>query len=99
VRHSELVGLSDNRLRVLAPDATHQHFKGGLYRFLGKAMGSDTGRQMRNEHGELLVAYMHCYPYEKQVWLRPESEWSSVVDGRDGFVVPRFRPIEGTVQS
>lgn len=95
MHHSELVGLSDHRLRVLAPDATHQHFKGGLYRYLGPAMDADTGKQMRNIHAEPLVAYMHCYPHERQVWLRSEREWNDLVGGV--VKTPRFRKIEGTL--
>jgi hypothetical protein len=98
VQHSELVGMSDDRLRVLAPDATHQHYKGGLYRYLGSAMDAETGQQARNGRGEFLVAYMHCYPHERQVWLRPETEFNSTVSPSASSVTqPRFRKIKGTL--
>ena len=94
--HEALRGLSDARLRVLAPDATHQHFKGGLYRHLGDACDADTGDVILGKDGQPRQAYIHCYPYERKLWLRDFREWFGIVD-RDGFRGPRFREIEGAV--
>jgi hypothetical protein len=93
--HEALRGLDDERLRILAPDATHQHFKGGLYRHLGDARDADTGNFILGKDGLPRQAYIHCYPYERQIWLRDSSEFFGVVDDDgDGFVAVRFREIE-----
>jgi hypothetical protein len=100
LHHSELLGMKDQRLRVLAPDATHQHFKGGLYRFLGKAKDADTGEYLIGKDGEPRVAYLHCYPYDREVWVRDSSEFYGMVGHNgDSLGQPRFRQIEGTIQT
>jgi hypothetical protein len=96
VHHSELIGMKDQRLRVLAPDATHQHFKGGLYRFIGTAMDAESGEPLIGKDGLPRVAYIHCYPYPKQLWIRDYSEWfgMKMVNGEPKR---RFREIEGAL--
>lgn len=94
MKHSELVGISDQRLRILAPDATHQHFKGGLYRFLGWARDADTGEYLMGSDKKRRVAYLHCYPYEKEVWIRDHSEFFGKVDFNGEIeAFARFRDI------
>lgn len=92
-RHTELLIMKDARLRVLAPDATHQHFKGGLYRYLGVAMDSESGEPLVGKDGRPRIAYLHCYPYERGVWIRDYSEFFGEVGDKD-----RFREIEGAFQ-
>jgi hypothetical protein len=92
VDHKSLVGMKDQRLRILAPDATHQHFKGGLYRYLGLVKDADTGESIIGKDGQPRVAYMHCYPYDREIWIRDYTEWMGYKDDQ-----PRFRKIEGTI--
>lgn len=88
----DLVGLPVRNLRLRAGDATHQHFKGGLYRLLGPVMDARTGAPMLIDWDQPLVAYLHCYPYERQVWVRAKAEWEDEVE-RPGYSGPRFRRI------
>ena len=61
----------------------YEHFKGGRYRVLGVAHGS--------EHLEELVVYQHL-DEAQNLWVRPVVMWSEAVD-RDGYQGPRFRYI------
>lgn len=45
--------------------ATHRHFKGGLYRFVGEARHSETQ--------EALVVYEHLWPHDRGLWVRPAA--------------------------
>lgn len=72
--HSELIGLDHETLRSKAPTATHQHAKGGLYRFLGPLMDSETKKIAVDKNGDELDAWLHVFPYTPQVWARPASE-------------------------
>ncbi len=72
---SSLLGKSDRELRMIAGDATHQHFKGGLYRLVGQVFDADTGGPARNSEGLLLVLYEHCYPYDRGFWVRSAEEF------------------------
>lgn len=72
--HEDLIGLSSEELKALSPYATHQHYKGGLYQFLGPIMDSETKEVAVDKHGEKLDAWLHQYPHERQVWSRPQSE-------------------------
>lgn len=64
--------IHDKALRLYAGDATHQHYKGGLYKLMGSLYDADT----RYEIG---VLYEHCYPYSRQFWTRSEEEWKGCV--------------------
>ncbi len=77
--HTELLHFTDQDLKEMAPEATHQHKKGGLYRLLGPARSSETGKIARDDHCRALVAYEHLLPYKREIWLRPSSEF---FDGR-----------------
>lgn len=61
--HSRLIGKSDEELRELAPHATHQHYKGGLYRLIGFGKHTETGEE--------LAFYEHLYPYNQAYYARP----------------------------
>lgn len=71
--HEKLVGKSHEKLRALAPNATHQHRKGGLYRDLGIANDAETKQPYEDPRGPLR-AWLHVHPYEESVLLRPASE-------------------------
>lgn len=88
--HSELVGLPDARLLELAPAATHQHFKGGLYQLLSVShFDSETGEEVRAADGSSMILYRHVFPHAVQIWRRPASEFYGEKDhGR-----PRFREL------
>jgi hypothetical protein len=61
--------------------ATHQHYKGGLYRYRFDFKHSETG--------ETMVAYRHLWPHEPGNWGRPkEMFYGNLEDGR-----VRFQPI------
>lgn len=77
---ADMVGMSDADLLALAPTATHQHFKGGLYQLIGPAMDADTGKQLETPNEWLAeqdkyVGYLHLYPHERQLWIRREKEF------------------------
>lgn len=88
--HEDLVGLPDRDLRLRAGEATHQHYKGGLYRLLGPLMDADTGLPVPAKHPRQTpgrVVYEHVYPHERQLWVRDREEFEEdLPDGR-----PRFR--------
>lgn len=85
-----LLGLMDWELRLRAGDATHQHYKGGLYRLLGPVRDSMTGEPLRYKSSrEAVVIYEHCYPHARELWARGENEFNEVLP--DG--TPRFRKL------
>lgn len=86
--HGALLRLSDRDLRLRAGDATHQHYKGGLYRYIGHLCDADTGEPVRGRDGEARVIYEHVYPHQRQHWLRDHAEFFGEKDG-----VPRFRAL------
>lgn len=79
--HGRLIGLDDDALRAMAPEATHQHRKGGLYRDLGPAVDADTREVVRNARGTEYRGWLHVHPHAQSLLLRP-------IDEDD-----RFRPI------
>lgn len=63
--------------------ATHRHFKGGLYRYLGEALHSETREPM--------VVYEHLWPHARGLWVRPASVFHG--DRPEGG--RRFEPLGG----
>ena len=61
--HKELIGLSQKLLKTIAPTATHQHYKGGLYRVIGEGIHTETQEE--------LVFYEHVFPTTKLFMLDP----------------------------
>jgi len=58
--------------------ATHRHYKGGLYRWIGTARHSETE--------EALTVYEHLWPHERGLWVRPlEMLEGCLEDGRRRF--------------
>jgi acyl carrier protein len=47
-------------------EATHRHYKGGLYKFVGLATHSETQEEM--------VIYEHVWPHERKTWVRPQRD-------------------------
>lgn len=88
--HGALIGLSDRELKLRAGDATHQHFKGGLYRLVGVARDADTGGLLYGKDGNARVLYEHVYPHERGFWVRDHTEFHGNVE-REGYRGPRFR--------
>lgn len=86
--HERLLGMSDRSLRLSCGDATHQHFKGGLYRYLGPLFDSETGDRALDKQGRELIAYEHVYPYERKLWHRSSEEFFGLKDDK-----PRFRKL------
>ena len=68
----ELLGLSPELLKRMAPDYTHQHYKGGLYRYVGKAF--------HTEDEEMVVIYEHVFPHQKQLYVRPKQMFEEFID-------------------
>jgi hypothetical protein len=99
--HEALVGLSDRDLRLRAGTATHQHYKGGLYRVVGGVCDADTGEPVMGKDGEPRVLYEHVYPHAPMFWLRDRSEFvGTILDttresvARNGTTCPpRFRKL------
>jgi hypothetical protein len=62
--------------------ATHRHYKGGLYRFIGEARHSETDERM--------VVYEHLWPHARGLWVRPAVMfYGSTADG-----IRRFEPLD-----
>lgn len=62
--------------------ATHKHYKGGLYRELGKIRNADDGSDR--------ALYLHLHPHELSAWHRDTNEFNGFLeDSRQ-----RFAPIE-----
>lgn len=72
--HGRLLGLSDEHLRSLAPGATHQHRRGGLYRDLGIPVLAEGRTRLTDPRGMAYRAWQHLHPHEEQVMLRPIDE-------------------------
>ncbi len=66
--HGELLGLSPSLLKLIAPMATHQHYKGGLYRFVSIVVDV--------ESHTLNVEYEHIFPHPRRFYTRPKGEWN-----------------------
>lgn len=79
---ADLLGKPPAELLALAPSATHQHAKGGLYRYLGPAMDTETKSVLLNRDGEPMDGWLHVYPFAQDLWIRTHSEFN------------RFRPLE-----
>jgi len=61
--------------------ATHRHYKGGLYRWLGEARHSETDEPM--------TVYEHLWPHARGLWVRPAALFHGRLD--DGRA--RFEPL------
>lgn len=72
--HGRLVGVDKAVLRGLAPEATHQHRKGGLYRDLGPAIDAGTKKTMRDDRGVEYRGWLHVHPHAPSLMLRPVDE-------------------------
>jgi len=72
--HGRLIGLPDEDLRALAPEATHQHRKGGLYRDLGIALNANDHSALADARGYALRGWLHIHPHAVQLLMRPVDE-------------------------
>lgn len=75
------IAIFPNEPNALHHLATHQHYKGGLYRYRFDFKHSETG--------ETMVAYRHLWPHEPGNWGRPKEMFHGNLE--DGRV--RFQPI------
>lgn len=71
--HEELLGKKASELKGLAPEATHQNRRGGLYKNMGIAYDGRNKEPFADERG-ILRAWLHVYPYEQQIILKPVSD-------------------------
>lgn len=94
--HTALLGKTDRELLMICSQATHQHYKGGLYRLLGPVRDSETGEVALAEDGSEWITYLHVYPHAVELWRRPASEFFSEAPEMAGL--PRFRRIGGGAQ-
>jgi len=79
--HGSLLGLRDAELRLMSGEATHQHFKGGLYRLVGRVCDCETGLPMRMlESAQIAVLYEHMVPYDSEMFMREEKEFFGRVE-------------------
>lgn len=72
--HGRLIGVPDEQLRALAPEATHQHRKGGLYRDLGIAYDADTKLPLKDAAGNDCRAWLHIHPHPQALYVRSVAE-------------------------
>lgn len=75
--HESLLGKSDLYLRLCSATATHQHFKGGLYKVHGPAFDTDTGKTDK-------MSYRHMYPHGRIEYIRDLDEFNGLVDTPEG---------------
>lgn len=61
--------------------ATHEHYKGGLYRIVGTATHSETLEPM--------TVYEQLWPKERSLWVRPATMFVEVLENG----IPRFKPL------
>lgn len=67
--------MTETEARTLA---THQHYKGGLYRVIGTALHSETRERM--------TVYEHLWPLDRSLWVRPADMFEGLLeDGRQRF--------------
>ena len=79
--HGKLLGLGVRELRSMAGAATHQHFKGGLYRLIGPITDTETGKLLRMPESMLVAwSYEHIFPHERKLFVRSELEFSGMVE-------------------
>lgn len=58
--------------------ASHRHYKGGLYRYVGAARHSETEESM--------VVYEHLWPHARGLWVRPaDLFFGKLADGSPRF--------------
>lgn len=57
----------------LNPGKYYQHSYGGLYQRISGNLAESTVDNVQH------VIYIHIYPFEQKIWLRPATEWN---DGR-----------------
>lgn len=62
--------------------ATHRHYKGGLYRRLGRIRNADDGL--------FRTLYLHLYPHDVSLWHRDTEEFDDFLNTGE----KRFAPIE-----
>jgi len=74
MKHTDLIGLTSQQLLELAPTATHQHAKGGLYQDLGPIISAETKDILLDSQGNKLRAWLHVFPYQPQVFARSIDE-------------------------
>ena len=84
-----LLATSDYGLSLICGEATHQHFKGGLYRMIGPVKDAETGEPLLASDGSRQILYQHCYPHEREYWVRSETECAGYVD------TPEWHPYKG----
>ena len=73
--HKRLLKLSRDEIRSKFPEATHQHYKGGLYQLIGEGIHTETNEE--------LVFYRHVYPYEEAYYARPSKMFHGLNEGGD----------------
>lgn len=61
--------------------ATHRHYKGGLYRYIGLARHSETE--------EAMVVYEHLWPHAPGLWVRPAELFNGLLENG----ARRFAPL------
>ena len=83
--HTKLLGLKSEDLMKIAPLATHQHYKGGLYRKHGGTINS-------KEVGEPSIVIMeHIHPYQRRKFYISYDEFSEKVNDS---TEPRYKNLK-----
>lgn len=80
--HTKLLGLTDKDLIAICPEATHQHYKGGLYRLVGFI-------KPKNSELEEIAIVRHLYPHTLSEFYILKSEFNEIIDND----VDRYRLI------
>lgn len=78
---------------LAAPGAIYDHFKGGIYRKLGRFVYQEG--DFVPKQGDLMVAYEHIYPHEHGMFVRTDKDFRQTVDKPDyNYKGKRFRLVK-----
>lgn len=89
-RHEALLLLPDDLLLKLAPDATHQHYKGGLYRLNGPTTCASDGVAQEERIWNRDISYTHLCPHAVQDFHRNPYEFYGGVTVTEAHDIARF---------
>lgn len=78
---------------LAAPGAIYDHFKGGIYRKLGKFIYQEG--EFVPQQGDVMVAYEHLYPHEHSLFIRTDKDFRQTVKKPEfGYEGKRFRLVK-----
>ena len=78
---------------LAAPGAIYDHFKGGIYRKLGRFVYQEG--EFVPAQGDIMVAYEHIYPHEHGLFIRTDKDFRQTVEKPEyNYKGKRFRLVK-----